>query len=549
MGLAAPAVGWMLRAYGASAHSASVNSHVDARFQDSTSNPITVTVGGTPIASAEEDITNATAGGTLQFGRAQDSTNLDPVTNDSNTDIWIFMNIYDQLLRVAPSGISLEPSLAESWDISKDGITYTFHLRKGVMFSDGSMLKASDVLYSLVRAANDPGKIWTFTLTALQRDASGAVKGISATDDSTLVIQLAEPWAPFLSDLAMFNGSITSEAYAKGNEAKLVDQPFGTGPFMLGEWKKGESITLVKNPHYWETGLPLLDSVVIHAVPDDNNRIIQIQGGDLNAIYDVPSARVPDLKQSGALKVIAFPSTFTQYVTLNCRNAPFDDVNARLALSYATDRKTLIDVVLFGTGTAATSFMPKGALYWNDALPEIPFDLAKAKQYLAASKTPTGFDVGFTYVSGSAEIDQLGAVLKDMWSKIGVNLTLNPVESGVYTDSYRKHTFETMSNIWTNDIIDPDELVAYAILPDSSQAFQTGWSNAEAVTLAKSGASELDPAKRKGIYFRIQEIYAAESPQLCLYHKPYVVVTSLKVHNFSQPPTGQWVWKKTWIEA
>jgi len=410
-------------------------------------------------------------------------------------------------------------------------------------------MKASDVVYSLTRAANDPSQIWTFILTALQRDAKGAVQGITAPDDSTVVIVIAQPWAPFLSDLAMFNCSIMSEAYAKGNEAKLVDQPFGTGPFMLQEWKKGESITLAKNTHHWEAGLPLLDTVVINVVPDDNNRIIQMQGGSLDAIYDVPSARVPDLKQAGDLKVIEFPSTYIQFVTLNCRTAPLDDVNARLALSYATDRKTLIDVVLFGTGTIATSFMPKGALYWNDQLPEITLDLDKAKQLLAATKTPTGFDIGFTYVSGSAEVDQLGAVLKDMWSKIGVNLTLNPVEQGVYTDAYHNHTFDTMFNYWTNDIIDPDELVNYVVLPESSEAYQTGWSNDKAIALAKQGETELDPDKRKQIYFQLQEIYAADSPQLCLYQKPYVDVTSLKVHNFAQPPTGQWVWKKTWVEA
>jgi len=237
----------MLRTYGAKAGPAPSLPKVVPSFQD-TDNPITVTVGGTPIASTADDITGATLGGTLRFARAVDSQKLDPVTTDANTEIWIFMNIYDQLLRVAPSGIALEPSLAESWEITADGLTHTFHLRQGVKFSDGSVLTAKDVVYSLTRAANDPAQTWTFTLTALQRDASGAVQGITATDDATLEIVLAQPWAPFLSDLAMFNCSILSEAYSSGNEDKLADQPMGTGPFMLGEWKKGESLQLLKNP-------------------------------------------------------------------------------------------------------------------------------------------------------------------------------------------------------------------------------------------------------------------------------------------------------------
>jgi peptide/nickel transport system substrate-binding protein len=105
-----------------------------------------------------------------------------------------------------------------------------------------------------------------------------------------------------------------------------------------------------------------------------------------------------------------------------------------------------------------------------------------------------------------------------------------------------------MTNYWTNDIIDPDELVAYAVLPESQEAFGTGWNNAEAQDLARKGAAELDPAKRKEMYFRIQELFNQDSPMLPLYYKPYLIVTTTKVHNFSQPPTGQYVWTKTWLE-
>jgi peptide/nickel transport system substrate-binding protein len=152
------------------------------------------------------------------------------------------------------------------------------------------------------------------------------------------------------------------------------------------------------------------------------------------------------------------------------------------------------------------------------------------------------------YQAGDAEADQLAAVLKDMWSQIGVDVTISPVEQGIYTDSYFNHQFQAMYNSWTNDIIDPDELVSYAILPESSEAFETGWQNQEATELARQGATETDPAKRQAIYYRIQEVWNAEAPMVPLYHKPYIDVTSVKVHNMGHPPTGQWVWKKTWIE-
>jgi peptide/nickel transport system substrate-binding protein len=520
-----------------------------AHAQEAADNPITVTVGGTPIAAVEEDIANATPGGTFRFGRAEDSDKLDPVTTALNAAIWYFMSIYDQLIRVGPDGISLVPGLAERWEVSEDGLTYTFHLRPNVLFSDGTPMTSDDVVYSWTRAANDPGQQWTFVLTALQRDADGQVQGISAPDENTVVVELAQPWAPFLSDVAMFNMSVISRAFAEGNEERLATECMGTGPFALGEWRKGESLHLVKNPHYWEEGLPLLDEVLVTLVPDDNARILQLQGGELDGMMDVPFSRVAELQADPNLKVYFFPSTETRYIALDTRTPPLDDVHARRALQYATDRQTLVDVVLFGAGEPATSFMPKGALYWNDTLEPYPYDLAKAQEELAQSATPDGFAIEMTTLAGYVNDETTATALKDMWSQIGVDVTIAPAETSVFNEKFTNSDFQSMTVYWTNDIIDPDELVGFAVLPEGADAFRTGWDNAEAQQLARDGAAESDPAKRKEIYFRIQEIYNEESPMLPLFYKPYLNVTTTRVHNFLHPPTGQYNWRTTWMDA
>jgi peptide/nickel transport system substrate-binding protein len=493
-----------------------------------------------PATRFQDQSATPTPGGTFRFGRFEDSVTFDPVATFYNADIWLLQSVYEQLLRVAPNGTELEPSLATSWEISPDALTYTFHLRQGVTFHDGSPLKASDVKYSMGRAKNDPNNIWTFTMVA--------VDDVQAPDDATVVVKLNQPWAPFLADIAMFNCAVYPEAWASANEQRLASEMNGTGPFAFVEFKKGEYVLLKKNPAYWDEGLPYLDEVKVVYVADDNARILQLQGGDLDGVNGVPASRVAELGNDPNLQVLQLPSSFSLYINLQFKTEPLDDVNARLALNFATDKQAIVQAILFGIGTEATTFMPKGALYWNDELPGFPFDLDKAKEYLAKSKAPNGFPIELQYLAGNAEHEQLTAAIKDMWAKINVDVSIAPTEQSTFNANFANENFQAMCNYWTNDIIDPDELVAWAIEPKTSNAFHTGWSNPEAVDLAAKGRAEQDPEKRKLIYFRIQEIFNEDAPDVLLYHKPYVNVLTKKVHDFEEPPTGQFIWKKTWIE-
>ena len=502
--------------------------------------PVTVNQNATPAPNSVAQPTAAsagTAGGTFVFSRASDSDNLDPVTQDGNIDIWIFMSIYDQLVRVNEAGTALEPGLAEKWEVSPDGLTYTFHLRKGVTFSDGTPLKASDVKFSINRAKTNQKSGWTFTLEPL--------KDIATPDDSTVVMTLSQPWAPFLSDIAMFNSSIMSEAFVKKiGEDKLVEQTLGTGPFVLSEWKKGEYITLKKNDKYWDKGLPYLDQLKITVVPDDNNRILQLQGGEIDGMYDVPLNRVGDLEKDDKLTVNKFVSTYNNFIALNTRNAPLNDVKVRQALNYATDKQSLIKVVTFGIGEVSNSFMPNGALYWNKDQVGYPFDLDKAKALIKDSSIPSGGKIAIQVQAGMQQSLQLATALKDMWSKIGIDLDIQQLEQAVVNDNYRNNKYEAYATGWTNDIIDPDELVSYAILPEQVQNYHTGWTNQEAIDLAKKGRAVIDDAERRKIYYRIQEIHMQDAPFVYLYVIPYVDVVKKSVKGFFHHPMGQWVFSK-----
>ncbi|HUY99294.1 MAG TPA: ABC transporter substrate-binding protein [Thermomicrobiaceae bacterium] len=540
IGASAPVVASLLAACGGSA--STPTSSTSGSAPTATSGPVTINENATPSGQAASPTAAALgkAGGSVTLIRGTDSNNLDMVEQDGNVNIWILDSVYDQLIKMGPDGLSLVPGLAEKWSASSDGTTFTFNIRQGVKFSDGSDMKVSDITWSLNRAMTTKDSPWLFTLQQ--------VKTITAPDNSTVVITLSAPWAPFLADVSMFNASIYSQAFSeKVGVANLVSQTLGTGPFILKQWNKAQSMILTKNPNYWEQGLPLLDQITLNVVPDANSRVLQLKGGQADGIIgqnDIALNQVADLQSNPNLQVTDWPSTYVNFVVMNCRNAPLDDIPTRQALNYATDKDSIIKSVLFGHAAVSNSFMPNGALFWNKDQKGYPFDLTQAQNLMKQSKSPNGFDVEFQILGGNQLALQLATAIKAMWSKINVNVNISQLEQGVLHSNYVGNKFQLYLTGWTNDIIDPDELVSYAILPDASQAYHTGWSNQQAVDLANQGRATLDPAKRQQIYYQIQQIHMNDAPWVYLYVLPYIDAMNKKIKGYFHHPMGQWDFSK-----
>lgn len=544
LGISLPVVGALLAACGGSSSSpSSTSAATSATGGGAAATKTAVTTinqNASPVGSPAAAATSAPlgkAGGSVTFVRGADSDNLDPVTNDGNINIWVFMSIYDQLIKVANNGLDLTPGLAEKWDTSADGTTFTFHIRQGVKFSDGTPMTVDDIKYSLNRAKTQKGDgDWTFTLEQ--------VKDIASPDANTVVITLNKPWAPFLADISMFNSSIISQAFAKKiGEDKLSQQCMGTGPFALKAWNKAQNIILVKNTNYWQQGLPLVDQITLNVVPDSNSRILQVKGGQVDGDIgqnDVPLSAVADLQAQSSLQVIKFVSTYVNFVDINCRNAPLSDVKVRQALNYATDKESLIKSILYGQADVSNSFMPNGALFWNKDQTGYPFDVTKAKSLIAQSSSPNGVNISIDIGSGNQLSQQIATALKSMWQPAGINLDIQQYEQAVATDRYRNNLFQLRLTGWTNDIIDPDELVSYAIIPETNQNYHTGWVNQQAVDLAHQGEAELDPEKRRQIYYQIQKIHMDDAPFVYLYVLPYIDVLNKKIQGFFHHPMGQY---------
>lgn len=222
----------------------------------------------------------AQAAGVLTIGCREDSTTFDPIKSAQNRDTWVFANVYDTLVRVDNLGTKMEPGLAESWDISKDGLTYTFKLREA-KFSDGSPITAADAAFSLLRIRDNKASLWS--------DPFSLINTATASDAKTLVVTLKTPAVAFLSQLASPTVSILSEkAMTKMGEDAYSENPVTSGAFTVDEWRKGDRVILKKNPNFWQAGSVSLDGVEWVSVTDDNTRMRMVQNNELDTAIFVP---------------------------------------------------------------------------------------------------------------------------------------------------------------------------------------------------------------------------------------------------------------------
>lgn len=292
----------------------------------------------------------AQAAGILSIGRRDDSTTFDPIKSAQNADNWVFSNVFDPLVRVDKMGTKLEPGLAESWSISDDGKVYTFKIRDA-KFSDGSPVTASDAAFSLLRIRDNEESLW--------RDSYSIIATAQAKDPHTLVITLKSPSAPFLSQLALPNASVISEKAmkAEGEEA-FAEKPLGSGAFSVKEWVRGERVSLVKNPYFWQADRVSLDGVEWLTLPDDNTRMLKVQAGELDAALNVPFSRIASLQKDANLTVELNPSTREDHLLINHSHGVLGKVEVRQALDFAIDKDAIVKTVTFGYGQVANSYIP-----------------------------------------------------------------------------------------------------------------------------------------------------------------------------------------------
>jgi peptide/nickel transport system substrate-binding protein len=322
----------------------------------------------------------------------------------------------------------------------------------------------------------------------------------------------------------------------------------GTGPFKWDHWTKGQELKLVRNPNYWQPGKPYLDSVTWTVVGDDNTRILQLKGGQINVDEFTPFSSVTSLQHTTGVVMNLFPSTRTDYLLFNEKVKPFQDVHVRRAISYAIDRQALVKAVLFNNGTAANSFMPPQVPFYDPQSPGLQHDADKAKQEMALSSVPNGFSTTLKVGSGVVNENSIGQILQQEVQPLGIKVTLVPVDPSTEFTDIQNFNYAMGIEYWTMDIADPDELVTFAVDPGGGAfSFYTEYANPDVTGWTHDAEKTFDKAQRQSLYSKIQAQAAQDAFMGFLYYSPYLYANTSKTHGFFVYPTGNYHVEDVWL--
>jgi peptide/nickel transport system substrate-binding protein len=508
--------------------------------------PLVSTASGAATTKGTEHVARLSAhatptrGGTLKFARSVAPTTLDPANTIIAGDIYTLDKIFEPLYITNPAG-QLTPWLATGSTLSNGNKTITFPLRPGVKFSDGKPLTPADVVFSINRSRHNAAGPLSFL--------DGAITSIEASG-SSVVVKLSAPWAPIISDISVFANAIIPANFGGKTEAEFFAAPVGTGPFTLSSFTPdATSLTLKANPHYWQAGKPYLDAIEFLYVDNDNQRVLQIEGGQVNIIDTVPPAEVASLKSNANVVLDEFPAWEVDLLVLNESLPQFADRHVRRAITYAINRPALVHAANFGTGLPGGSFFPPSLQYYSASTPVLAYSLSKAKAELAQSKYPKGFATKILVDSGNQKFVTYAQIIKSQLQPLGIDVTITGLDHSAFESTFQKFDYDMFIDYAINDISDPDEMASFEVdvKDGGSSSYWSHYDNPKAIALVHQAEGEFNTTKRAALYAQIQSIVAEDAPFVALDYPPYIYATSKTVQGFAVNPGGAYRLEDVWL--
>lgn len=475
----------------------------------------------------------------------------DPGTADvqkTTNDYGIPLNIFDRLVEVettSPGQSKLVPGLAESWDISSDGITYTFHLRKNVKFQNGEIFKADDVLYTFDRMLDPKTKALNTDFLDMIAGATdrlngkaSSVSGLKVIDDNTIQISLAEPYAPFLANLATPAGSIYNrKATTEAGDQFGIDpkKTIGTGPFIFKSWKLNDSAVLVAYKDYFK-GESKLAGVNFKVVPQEDTARMLFETGKLD-IFDCDNAvsQIPYFKNSAKWKnqIVSGPRVGLYYYAINENIKPLGDVRVRKALQMSIDRQAILDKLYYGTGKVFNGIMPPGLLGYNPNLEPIVYNPTKAKQLLAQAGYPNGFTMEIAQVTDSPTSLKINEAVQAMLGKVGIKVKIIQKDSASFYAIRGDGKLQTYESDWSADFNDPDNFIYTFFSSKNSPTRSYNYKNPDVFAKIEKARAMVNQTDRIKLYQEVEKtIVTQDAAWIPLFSLDHLFVVQPRVKNF-----------------
>lgn len=493
----------------------------------------------------------------LRFNNGAEPEIYDPGLAVGQPDGRVCRIMFEGLTVPDPKTLEPLPGQAERWESSADGLTYTFHLRRGLVWSDGAPLTARDFEWSWLRVLRPENAAryasLLYPIENAEAFSKGTLKdstrvGVHAPDDSTLVVKLAQP-TPYFVFLTEFYTYLPVPQHAIerfGNRWTKPGNVVSNGPFLLEEWRQGDHFDFVKNPRYWDAASVRLDRVIAYSVEDLNTSVNLYKAGviDWTTSGYIPAQFVPYLMQYDDFQHGRYQGVY--FYSINVTRKPLDNVWVRRALNYAVDRDAICNDLLKRIYDPWGSFAPSGYPGYEGP-PGIPFDPGKARACLTRAGYPGG--KGFPKISilfnTSENHRRIAEALQAMWKReLGIDIELSNQEWGSYLQATTSLQYDVARRSWIGDYLDPTTFLGIGISADGNN--RTGWSDPRYDGLLRQAALQPDPAKRMRLLRDAEALLLDQGPFIPIYHysitdlvKPYVhgiYPTVLDVHDL------KWVW-------
>lgn len=479
-------------------------------------------------------VEDATQGGSLNMGLLVEPPALDPFHQAADARIRVSLLMYQGLFYEGVEGEAM-PLLADSYEVSDDGLVYTIELREGVTFHNGEEMDAEDVAYSYNYIRDQ------------ENGSPGAgdfaiIDSIEATDPLTVEITLESPNASLPMTLGNKYGAVVPDGYFDDDDAqnRMNSESVGTGPFKLAEFNPNSNLLLARNENYWEEGAPYLDEINFTFLPNSASMLVGLRNERIDLVKLERPQDVEQVEDLEGLEIERWPSLNQKAIDLGAELEPLDDVKVRQAIALALDKEEIMSASVGDYGEVIGTMVAGMQDAWGvpmDELPNMSRDVEAAEDLLEEAGHGDGFELTLTTINGYDWMDPAAVTMREQLAEIGIDLDIQRVDLGVWIDNFRSNQMGFTFNDWASQP-DPNLLFYRHFHKKPEGADFRNWDNDEASDLLDEGRAEADVEKRKEIYGEFQKVMAETVPTIMLFSADHVTVSTDRVENFTQHPTG-----------